>query len=554
MDDAQKATDKRIETIRKRLSAEYKQAEKELTKQVNEYYSQFKSADLKKRELVKQKKLSQADYIKWRENKMLYGKTMEQKVESMAQHLLHVDKQASAIVNKEMFGVYADNYNFAKFDVEKGLKINTSFTLFDEKTVERMAEKNPKLLRERKGNDGKIIRWSRRKVNTAITQGVLQGESIDKIAKRLQNVVGMEEGFAMTNARTAMTAAQNAGRLDSLMNSKTLGIKVKKQWMATLDERTRSSHQALDGEIVDINKPFSNKLMYPGDPDGAPAEIYNCRCTMIGVLGDYPRDKFERYDNIDGKPIENVTYKEWLAAKKKASEAPTIVEKMTKSAAIETTANGTSAYEKIISQAEANNVEYLDVSPLERTLSDQEIISKLAGGDMTMGSCVSLAMAYAGNVGGYDVLDFRGGMSVKTFAMHITNKQLVNLDGVVAMESMNFSSVKGATELIAQMKDDKIYMLVTGKHASIVKKINGEAYYLELQSAIHSGWHPFTKDTLRQRFGCTRSRTVLGTKVEQHSYAIDVDSLSKSEEFHKLLGYINTEEGKQRKGKAGYAK
>lgn len=321
MDDAQKATDKRIETIRKRLSAEYKQAEKELTKQVNEYYAQFKSADLKKRELVKQKKLSQAEYIKWRENKMLYGKTMEQKVESMAQHLLNVDKQASAIVNKEMFGVYADNYNFAKFDVEKGLKINTSFTLFDEKTVERMAEKNPKLLRERKGDDGKIIRWSRRKVNTAITQGVLQGESIDKIAKRLQKVVGMEEGFALTNARTAMTAAQNAGRLDSLMNSKTLGIKVKKQWMATLDERTRSSHQELDGEIVDINKPFSNKLMYPGDPDGAPAEIYNCRCTMIGDLEDYPRDKFERYDNIEGKPIENVTYKEWLAAKNKAKNA-----------------------------------------------------------------------------------------------------------------------------------------------------------------------------------------------------------------------------------------
>ena len=220
---------------------------------------------------------------------------------------------------------------------------------------------------------------------------------------------------------------------------------------------------------------------------------------------------------------------------------------MTKSAAIEAAANGTSAYERIISQAEASNVEYLDVRPLEKTLSDQEIISKLAGGDMTMGSCVSLAMAYAGNVGGYDVLDFRGGMSVKTFAKHIVNKELVNLDGVVGMENMNFSSVKGATELITQMEDGKIYMLVTGKHASIVKKINGEAHYLELQSAIHSGWHPFTKDTLRRRFGCTRSRTILGTKVEQHSYAIDVDSLSKSKEFHKLLGYINTEEGKQRK-------
>ena len=319
MDDAQNMTDSRMRIIRQRLAAEYKQAGRELKKQVNEYYADFKAADLKKRELVKQGKLSQADYIKWRENKMLYGETLKQKVDVMSQHLLNVDKQAAGIINREMFGVYANNYNFAKYQVEKGLHIDTSFTLFDRKTVERMAEKNPKLLRERKTKDGKILKWSRRKVNTAITQGVLQGESIDKIAKRLVDVVGMQERYALTNARTAMTAAQNAGRMESYLNSAALGIKLKKQWMATLDERTRSSHQELDGEIVDINKPFSNKLMYPGDPDGAPAEIYNCRCTMIGDLEDYPRENFQRYDNIEGKPIDYVTYKEWLAAKQKAA-------------------------------------------------------------------------------------------------------------------------------------------------------------------------------------------------------------------------------------------
>lgn len=321
MDDGQKATNSRERIIRQRLAAEYKQAGKELTKQLNDYYARFKAADLQKRNLVKQGKLSQSEYISWRENKMLYGETLKQKVDVMSQHLLNVDKQAAGIINREMFGVYATNYNFAKFDVEKGLHVNTSFTLFDKTTVERMADKNPKLLRERKTKDGKILKWSRRKVNTAITQGVLQGESIDKIAKRLVDVVGMQGKYALTNARTAMTAAQNAGRMDSYLNSAALGIKLKKQWMATLDERTRTSHQDLDGEIVEINKPFSNKLMYPGDPDGAPGEVYNCRCTLVGELEDYPSDKFQRYDNIEGKPIDNVTYKEWVAAKQKAENA-----------------------------------------------------------------------------------------------------------------------------------------------------------------------------------------------------------------------------------------
>jgi hypothetical protein len=99
-----------------------------------------------------------------------------------------------------------------------------------------------------------------------------------------------------------------------MRNAKDLGIDLQKEWMATLDSHTRDSHADVDGERVDVNSKFSNGLMYPGEAGGAPAEVYNCRCTMVSDIKKYP-DKYKRYDNIDGKPIDNMSYKEWAKAK-----------------------------------------------------------------------------------------------------------------------------------------------------------------------------------------------------------------------------------------------
>lgn len=332
MDDAHKYTDGQIRILKQRLAAEYKQAERELKRKANNFLAQFKQEDKAKKKMVKAGTLSQAEYIQWRSNKILYSDLMKQKVDQMAQYMVSVDKQAVNVINKALPGVYAKNYNFATYQVEKGFHIDTSFTLFSQETVERLARDNPQLLPKKKLNTAKDKAWSKRKINTAITQGILQGEAIPDIAKRMEKVVGMAEGSSVRNARTSMTSAQNAGRIDSMKNAKSMGINLKKQWMATLDERTRASHREIDGEIRDVDEPFSNGLMFPADAelpanvkvDGknvhpTPAEVYNCRCTLVVDLEDYPDEKFQRLDNINGVPIDYVTYKEWEAAKQAQS-------------------------------------------------------------------------------------------------------------------------------------------------------------------------------------------------------------------------------------------
>ena len=116
-------------------------------------------------------------------------------------------------------------------------------------------------------------------------QGILQGESIPKIAKRLRDNVGMSaRGSAVRNARTAVTSAENKGRMDMLHDAENKGVKSEKGWLAAHDARVREWHAELDGKFTDIDEPFVNALgeiMYPGDPEADPANTYNCRCSLI---------------------------------------------------------------------------------------------------------------------------------------------------------------------------------------------------------------------------------------------------------------------------------
>jgi hypothetical protein len=132
-----------------------------------------------------------------------------------------------------------------------------------------MVHQQPDLMPQVSVKPSRAETWARRKITSAMTQGILQGESVPDAARRIRSVVEMDRRASLPAARTSITGAENAVRMGSYRRASGMGIELQKQWMATLDSRTRDSHRELDGEKADIDGRFSNGPQLSGRPDRA---------------------------------------------------------------------------------------------------------------------------------------------------------------------------------------------------------------------------------------------------------------------------------------------
>lgn len=117
-----------------------------------------------------------------------------------------------------------------------------------------------------------------KKIASEISRGFSTGASFKEMARNIGFAANVEKNKAMRIARTeghriTETAAYNAQK-----KAKDRGADIVKIWDATLDGKTRDSHMKCDGQIRELEKKFSNGLMFPGDPSGSAAEVINCRC------------------------------------------------------------------------------------------------------------------------------------------------------------------------------------------------------------------------------------------------------------------------------------
>ncbi len=145
-------------------------------------------------------------------------------------------------------------------------------------------------------NTAQISDTTRNRINTAIEEGISSGQTPDEIAAEIESTIGDDIGDWRSDVISA-TEIHGASQFGSLEAAKGLGIDLKKQWVATNDERTRDDHAAMnDTDPVDMDGTFTvgeDEMQYPGDPAGSPAQVVNCRCVLVYVLVD-----------ADGNPID----------------------------------------------------------------------------------------------------------------------------------------------------------------------------------------------------------------------------------------------------------
>lgn len=324
---ANEETEALLRKLEKRLTKEYSEAAKDVEDKFKDYMRRFEIKDKIKREAVDAGVLKETDYKAWRKSQILIGERWQAMLNDLSQDLHNANEIAISTARGYQEEAYALNHNYATYMIERDSGIDTSFTLFDRQTVERLVREDPKLLPDpRKGSktarkiaENKDLRWNRQKLSSAIMQGVIQGETVPQMAKRLESVADMDHRAAIRNARTMVTGAQNAGRIDAAKRAQDMGIGLTNVWMATLDMRTRHEHRLLDGQRREVDEPFEvegQKIRYPGDPEAAPQLVYNCRCTLIPQVKGFEYD-IRGGDRVDYSALEKegLDYEAWKASR-----------------------------------------------------------------------------------------------------------------------------------------------------------------------------------------------------------------------------------------------
>lgn len=306
-------TEYELSQLEHKITQVYSEAKVDLEKTISAYFKKFSKLDEQYRAKVAAGEMTQKEYTNWRLNAMARGKRYEAMRDKVAARMTDANAVARAYVEDKTPGIYALNRNFAAYTIEKA-GARADFTLFDEATVRRLIVEDPDSMPyydPAKALDRKIdLAYGKKQITKTVTSSILQGKSIPKIAVELQtHIVNMDRSSSIRAARTAVTSAENAGRVDTYKAAEDMGIELEQEWLATLDGRTRHSHRMLDGERIKVGGTFSNGCRFPGDPDGPPWEVYNCRCTLIAAVKGYGRDGTRR-SKLGGQ-----SYDEWKRRK-----------------------------------------------------------------------------------------------------------------------------------------------------------------------------------------------------------------------------------------------
>lgn len=523
-------TAKELERLEKRVTKIYKDASIELLAKSKQYFNRYQERWEKEHKAFMDGKYTEEQFKMWEYSQFGRGEHWEDLKNQMADRLQRATTVSADYVNGRLPGIYTRNNNgIAEFAQESAMKQGAPglrFDLVDEYTVRRlmMGSREVRPYKPIELDLPKHYRFNRTKIQNALLQGILQGDSIDKIATRFEVVANINRGYAIMTARTAVTGASNAGKLARYKDLTEQGCKVYKMWISAHDTRVRIAHEEAETEYgsedtaIPEDEPFvvdGEELMYPGDPIGSAFNICNCRCTMQTVVRFQSVLSDEDREDADIGVYED----DGILYRNSPSAGPSIMN-MTK---------------PLEHNAKKAGLEKIVPKKYRVIPSEAEIINYVAQDDNTNGSCFSSAFAYIGNKAGYRVKDFKGGKSCDFFADFDNIRDLFS-DGTVWYEAITSKNdVEAVSGLLSKMERGKEYCILTSGHTAIVKNVGDQYKYLELQRKEYRGFHNLTPQVLIDRFKCKKNRS-----KPSGSVLIETKTLYNNDKFISILSYINS--------------
>lgn len=560
------------------IEKQYKAAQNELEAQIARWYQRFADSNgislaqakqwLKGQDLA-EFKWDVKEYIKYGKENAINGAWMQELENASSKfHISRLEAlqiqtqnsfetmfaQQMGTMKKALSDVYASGYYHTAYTVQQGFGLGWDIAGLDQAQIEKVLSKPWAV----DGYNFSTRIWNSKtkligEVHNELSKNLLTGADPQKAIDSLAKKMGTSKSNAGRLVMTEQAYFSSAAQKDCFNDLDVEEYEI----VATLDSHTSDICRSLDGKVFKMSD-------YKPGVTAPPFHVY-CRSTTAPHF----KDNFDAGERAargaDGKTYyvpDDVTYPEWKKAFVDGDKSG--FAEVQKNHFSRTEKRGTikpkeqSEAAKFIEQAcTTENVEHRAVQALPKQLTSDEIIERLAGGDMTQGSCSSLAFAYIGNKNGLDVLDFRDGGSRRVFSMNKNIMKMLELPGVEGSITKVKKEVQGTIDVLKNLELNKEYYLATGKHAAIVRKLDTGYQYLELQSKYQNGWMPFERygsmaTTLNKRFGCRKTvDKSFGYVWERTVILMDVDSFKDNEEFEQLLGYINTAVDKQRKGALG---
>ena len=218
----------------------------------------------------------------------IYQKRYQESIQGQLDDVLDkMHTESYKTVDAYLNGCYDEAYIGAFYDMHgQGVPV---IAPIDQESVVRAVQIDSKISNGLYSRLGEDVAGLKKTITAEVSRGIANGSTYAQVAQQISfKMVGAYEDRpggalyrALTIARTEGGRIQSQSAMDACYKARDIGADVLKEWDSTLDGDTRPSHRTVDGEIRELDEPFSNGLDYPRDPSGGAAEVVNCRCALL---------------------------------------------------------------------------------------------------------------------------------------------------------------------------------------------------------------------------------------------------------------------------------